>query len=185
MKKITAILLSVIMLISLASCSKKDDEDKNDAVTPSYAGTLEELSEKIYEKNPVEFAVAPTQEIDLANGDTMSYYLGISDSSEIERAVYSETMMGSQAYSLCLVKVKENANISELKNSIFENVNQRKWICVAANNLIVTSSGNVIMMVMVDSQLSETLAHEMADSFAEIVGGEDTGRLSRTEEKVQ
>ena len=73
---------------------------------------------------------------------------------EFESAIASEPMMSASAYSLCLVRVKEGADIEAIKNEIRENIDPQKWICVGVdpNNVIVDNVGDVIILIMSDSE---------------------------------
>lgn len=60
--------------------------------------------------------------------------------------------MTSSAYSLCLLRVKEGADIKAIKKDIKENVDPRKWICVGVDpdNIIVDNIGDVVVLIMSD-----------------------------------
>ncbi len=173
MKRITAIALALVLLFTLAACAgKATDGNATDgnAVT-AYEGTLSALCAKMYETNPVELMVmtegAP---VDLADADSLGYYLGVTDTAAFKEVIFSETMMGSQAYSLVLARVADTAKTEELKKSIAENVDTRKWICVEADQVRVASSADLIMFIMVDSQFGETIADGMVSAFETNVG---------------
>ncbi len=164
MKKITAIALALVMLVSFAACG-------GEKAPATYEGTLTELCTKMYEANPVEFAVMTEgMEIDLSDAYNLEYYLGITNVEDIKEAIFSESMIGAQAYSLVLARVNDTAKTEEIKASILEKINPRKWICVEANQLRVASSGDLIMFVMVDSNLGDTIADGMVTAFETNVG---------------
>lgn len=170
MKKITAIVLAALMLFTLAACGGNNATDGN-AAPAAYEGTLTELCAKMYEANPVELMVMTEgAEIDLSDPANLESYLGITNTADIKEAIFSETMMGSQAYSLVLARVNDTANVEEIKASILENVNTRKWICVEANQVRVASSADLIMFIMLDSQFGETIADGMVEAFKANVG---------------
>lgn len=178
--KIIALLLAAFMLFSVTACTNNntspetDTEKTQDTDTSpekNYEGTLEDLMTAIYEKKPVELMLGPATAIDLENADNVTYFLGLSDASDIKEAVYSEPMMSAQAYSLCLVRVKEDADIDALKKDILNGINPAKWICVQASKVIVTNYGDVIALIMADDELSENLTEELYDAFAQVVDG--------------
>lgn len=93
--------------------------------------------------------------------------------SGIKEAYFSEAMTGAQAYSLVLARV-ENATeekVEEIKKAMFEGINPRKWCCVGADMIRVVSYKDVVMLVMVDSQLGDKIADGMVKAFAESVSG--------------
>ena len=170
MKKITALVLAALMLFAFAACGGNNATEGN-AAPAVYEGELSALCTKMYETNPVELMVmkegAP---VDLADADALSYYIGTSNTADFKEVIFSETMMGSQAYSLVLARVADGADVEDIKKGIFDNVDTRKWICVEANQVRVASAADIVMLVMVDSQFGETIADGMVDALKTNVG---------------
>jgi hypothetical protein len=133
-------------------------------------GTLEEILEKIYEnadvdesfKNFVEEGLYTTE----ITSENVSYFLG-KDGLEFEAAIASEPVMMPSAYSLCLVRVKDGADIEKMKTDIKDNVDPMKWICVGVDpqNVIVDNIGDVIFLLM-----SNFETQELYDSFLSLEG---------------
>ena len=153
MKKILCLVLAFAMALSLAACGAGNNEEP--VTSFALIGTLEEISESIYANETVtdEISIMPATEIALDDIDGLTYNLGVASADAIERAVISEPMIGSIAYSLALVKVKEGADIEALKNEILNGVNYRKWLCVAAEKIAVVNCGDVILMVMATEEI--------------------------------
>lgn len=178
MKKVLAISLAVIMLVCFAACGG------GSKVEP-YEGTLSAAVDAIYEKQPVEFMVGPAMEIDLTDAWSVKGYLGLGEVQEnengeaapaadfgIKEAVFSESMIGAQAYSLVLVRLNDTSKLEEIKKAMFEGIDTRKWICVEADQLRVVSCKDVILLVMASSELAEGLADNMVNAFAGVINGE-------------
>ena len=90
----------------------------------------------------------------------------------IDEALASESMMGSQAYSLVLARVKDASKMNEVANAMKDGIDQRKWICVEADNLRVVGAGDVVMLIMVSTELSDTITiDQIVDSFTTLCGG--------------
>ena len=178
MKKVLAISLAVIMLVCFAACGG------GSKVEP-YEGTLTAAVDAIYEKQPVEFMVGPAMEIDLTDAWAVKSYLGLGEVQEnengeaapaadfgIKEAVFSESMIGAQAYSLVLVRLNDSSKMEEIKKAMFDGIDTRKWICVEADQLRVVSCKDVILLVMASSQMAEGLADTMVNAFASTINGE-------------
>lgn len=69
MKKVLALSLALIMLVCFAACGGSKVEP--------YEGQLADLVNTMYEKQPVEFMVAPATEIDLSDAWAVKSYLGL------------------------------------------------------------------------------------------------------------
>ncbi|MGI5900368.1 MAG: hypothetical protein ACOX8S_10675 [Christensenellales bacterium] len=137
--------------------------------TPPEEGSLEALLAGIYANVQSDEAYKAwlstglvTTEITEANAE---YYLGTNEL-EFERAIASEPMISAQAYSLCLIKMDEDADMEAAKAAIRENVNPAKWICVVVDekDVIVDDAGGVIILIMADKSA------ELHEAFKGITG---------------
>ncbi len=173
MKKIICLVLAIAMALSLAACSSAPVE---------LTGTLEEISDSIYANaTTIEMMMGPATEIDTANIDNASYYLGLSSFDSVERAVFSEPMISSIAYSMCLIKAKEGADIEALKSEILDGVNFRKWLCVAAEKIAVVNCGSTIMMVMATEEMVDDICNAFS-TVAQAAGAEASEPLTKAGE---
>ena len=135
---------------------------------PEEPASLEELIEKIYENNPVELMLG-TSQVDLSNADALKGATGISTSADkVAEAYLSEAMIGSQAYSMAVVRVKDAADAETIANEMQKNADPGKWICVRAEAVQIGVSGDIIVMVMT----SEEEATALITAFTELCGGE-------------
>lgn len=174
MKKFIAILLAATLALSLAACATKDPVPSSTPTSPSttsYSGSLTELIQAIYNKQPVDLMLSEPTAIDVADPDALSYYVGLEDGSKLKEAMYSEALITSQAYSLCAARVADAKDAGEIAQQILEKVNPNKWICVTADHVQIGVSGDLILLVMVSDSLSETLADDLMAAFTEVVGG--------------
>lgn len=116
-------------------------------------------------------------QVDLSNADAVKSYTGLSSTDKISEALVSEAMIGSQAYSLVTVRVKDPADAEAVAKEMKEGINPAKWICVNADDLRVAASGDVVMLIMVSTALSETVtAAEIVDAFAQVCRRRTVGR---------
>lgn len=76
MKKVLALTLAVIMLVCFAACGGSKVEP--------YEGSLTDLVNTMYEKQPVEFMVGPAMEVDLTDAWAVNSYLGLGATEEEE-----------------------------------------------------------------------------------------------------
>lgn len=195
MKKVLALSLAVIMLLCFAACGG------NGAKIEAYEGDLTGVVTALYEKQPVEFMVGPAMEIDLTDAYAVKSYLGLGEVVEnengeaapaadvgIKEAVFSESMIGAQAYSLVVARVSDASKLEEIKKAMFEGIDTRKWICVEADQLRVVSCKDLIMLVMVSSEFAPGVADGMVKAFAEVISGgevDDVNNVLSGEELVK
>lgn len=144
---------------------------------PSQTGqTLDALLTSIYEKATLVYTdgLGDPMPVDLSSDDSAKYFIGIG-AGDVEEAIFSEPMMSSQAYSLCLIRVKEGADIEQVKQSVLEGVDPRKWICVTAEATAVMNSDNIVMMVMTDQETVD----DVCKAFTEVMGDNVGERLDK------
>ena len=165
MKKLISLVLALTMLLTLTACGAKPQG------ADLSGETVETLIEKIYETKMPEFALM-TMPVDLADAETTAWLTGVSDPSLLKEAAVSESMMGSQAYSLVLARVKDAAKAEEVAQMMLDNIDPRKWICVEADDIAAAIKGDLVMFIMIDSQMGLPAA-DMVDAFSQVAGGVD------------
>ena len=155
-----------------SSGSSKPSSDKKDEIkAPS--GTPAESIDMIYEIKSVDLPLG-TMDIDLSDAEGAAYNTGITSLDLVESAASSESMMGSQAYSLVVVKVKDKKNTEKIANEMLNGINQSKWVCVTADDLRVAATDDVVVLIMVGSNFKDSVtAKEITDAFKTLCGGLD------------
>ena len=130
------------------------------------AENLSTLVDSIYSGVTVEMPGVMTQPVDVTDKDAVNYMTGLENGDELEYLVVSEPMMSSQAYSLVLAKVKPGKDASKIAETMKNNIDTRKWICVTAEKLYATNSGDVVFLVMTRADLAKSVY----DSFVGLAG---------------
>ena len=197
MRKFVALLCAAALAVSLTACGEKASSPAATA-TPEPAATatpeadtgetggtdstadagdtgmaqpdaeLSALVDSIYANYEVSI-MTMTMAVDLSDAAWAKQYTGLDDVSQIETAVASEAAIGSQAYSLVLVRVAEGTDAAEMADRIAAGINPGKWICAQADQVMVGAAGNIAMLVMADSGLSVS-AQDVADAFVAAAG---------------
>ena len=80
-------------------------------------------------------------------------------------------MMGSMAFSMVLVRLTPDAGSKEEAEAMKSGIDTRKWICVEADDLKVAGFGDVVMLIMLNSDSGMT-AQSFVDAFAKVAGFE-------------
>ena len=138
---------------------------------------METLLNQIVEIQPVEF-MGGTMAIDLADTSEdglwmIKNYTGLDNADSITEAAFFEPMMGSLAYSMVAVKVAEGADVKAIAEGMKNGIDQRKWICVEADDLQVASYEDIVLLIMVGSETGLT-SQSYVDAFAQVCGGDVT-----------
>ena len=151
--------------------NKKDETSKEPAKPAAPSGSPSDIIDKIYAKKTVELPLGTT-ELDLSDGEMFTAVTGLASSDKVKEAAYSESMIGSQAYSMVVVRVKKSKDATTVADEMLNGINPAKWICVEADDVRVAAYDDLVMLIMVSSQLEETVTgKEIVSSFKKVCGG--------------
>ena len=120
-----------------------------------------------------------TMKINVKNIDEVTSYTGLKSNDDIESIVVSVPLITSQAYSVAVVKVKDTADVEKIKQEMLDNIDMGRWICVSAEQLYITNSGNVIFSVMADKDIAKAVY----DDFKKYVNNEIGKELEKTNDE--
>lgn len=171
-KKCTALLLAVLITVCFSGCRAGSSEtETTPPATSSLSGmSLADIVTQIYTKHPMELSLM-TMEVDLADEYAVKGYLGLDSADKIDEAVASESGFGSQAYSLVLCRVKNPGDAQTVAKQMFDGIDQRKWVCVEADDLIVSAYHDLVLLVMIGSEYADSAtAAQLTDAFAQVCG---------------
>lgn len=157
------IVISVIILVILIVLALLIYNNKKETGTISSVSDIKSMIKTIYKG--VDLPNLETNVIDVKNEDEVKAYTGLQSTKDVDFLVISAPLMTSQAYLLSVVKAKDGANIEEMKKEMLDNINMNMWICVSADKLYITNSGNIIFLVM----SSEDWAKPVYDNFKKYV----------------
>ena len=113
-----------------------------------------------------------TMKVDIKNIDEVTSYTGLKTNDGIESIVVSVPLITAQAYSVAIVKVKESADVEKIKQEMLDNIDMRRWICVSAEQLYITNSGNVIFSVMADKDVAKAVYNDFKKYVNNNIGKE-------------
>lgn len=149
MKKWMCLLLALTLLAAFSGCGKQEP-----AVPSGIDGTPEEIIAKIYENHKTIDLALVGMDVDLADENAVEYYTGLANGEALSAAAVSETMLG-QPYSLVVARVGSGADAAKIAREMYEKIDTRKWICVAADTKTAAYSGDVVMFFMIDSSYAD------------------------------
>ena len=168
MKKLMALLLAAAMILTMAACGGSGSG-------ATLEGTMEDNVTKSIEQNPVEFmgGVIPVDLTDTSEDGlwAVEYNTGLKNGEKLTDIAVYEPMMGSMAFSLVLVRVADAKEAESVAQEMTDNIDTRKWICVEADEKLVAGYGDVVMLIMLNSELGLT-AQSFVDAFKTVCGGE-------------
>ena len=161
------ILLAVISFVIFILVSGRGN--KGSVETPK---DINDIIKTINKNNKNVLPELETMKVDIKNIDEVTSYTGLKTNDGIESIVVSEPLITSQAYSVAIVKVKDNADVEKIKQDMLDNIDMRRWICVSAEQLYITNSGNVIFSVMADKDVAKAVYNDFKKYVNNNIGKE-------------
>ena len=161
------ILLAVISFIIFILVSGSGN--KGSVETPK---DINDIINTINKNNKDVLPELETMKVDIKNIDEVTSYTGLKTNDGIESIVVSVPLITAQAYSVAIVKVKDNADVEKIKQEMLDNIDMRRWICVSAEQLYITNSGNVIFSVMADKDIAKAVYNDFKKYVNNNIGKE-------------
>ena len=173
MKKYLSVFLAAALALSLFSGCAGTKPTETTAPAATVDGTMEELLNEIVTEQPVEFA-GGVETIDLTDTSEEGLWLiknttGLDSASVLTEAAVFEPMIGSIAFSMVMVRVAPGEDIKSVAEAMKSGINPRKWVCVEADDMLVTGYRDVVMLIMLDTSYDLT-AQSFVDAFGKVVG---------------
>lgn len=147
MKKLLYILGAFLICFTLTGCGEKNIE-----------GTLPDIMEKMYAGIDEDEMPMMTENIELTE-ENFQYY-AFAENVKYKEAIASESMTGSIAHSIVLIRLEDAKDAETVVKEIEKNADPRKWICVEAENVYVVSKGDLVALIM-----SNELAPKIKENF--------------------
>ena len=161
------ILLAVISFIIFILVSGSGN--KGSVETPK---DINDIINTINKNNKNVLPELETMKVDIKNINEVTSYTGLKTNDGIESITVSVPLITSQAYSVAIVKVKDNADVEKIKQEMLDNIDMRRWICVSAEQLYITNSGNVIFSVMADKDIAKAVYNDFKKYVNNNIGKE-------------
>ena len=150
----------------------KGSGNKGNVETPKAINDINDVINTINKNNKNVLPELETMKVDIKNIDEVTSYTGLKTNDGIESIVVSEPLITAQAYSVAIVKVKDNADVEKIKQEMLDNIDMRRWICVSAEQLYITNSGNVIFSVMADKDVAKAVYNDFKKYVNNNIGKE-------------
>ena len=177
-KNLVYIIIGAILVIGIIAGILFGMKNKNSkGLKLETAEEMKTMFEKIYSKLGDTLPSLETAEIDVNDASLVTTFTGLKSNKDVKALVVSEPLINAQSYSAVAVKVKNGADIETMKKEMLDNINTHKGICVSAEKVYVTNSGNIIFLVM----SSEDWAKPVYEGFKTYANNEIGKELERTE----
>ena len=180
MKKIIAIALAAVTVLSFAACAKQ-----NGTTTPSDAPKGQpqnalEILEKVWSKYSTDEKFPATGgsekhmkedmpgKFDVSDTESLDFELGFpkANASEIDDAASLMHMLNQNNFSCGVYHVKGSGNAEALAGKIKENILARQWLCGFPEKLVILTVGDYIVSVFGAKELTDTFTAKLSAEYS-------------------
>jgi len=99
--------------------------------------------------------------------ESVTYNTGLTDITGINDIILSESMVGSFAYSLVMLRTDGSAT-TELQQAMNEQINPAKWVCVAAEAVRSVTLDDDVVLVMGGADQVDTIMNAVTEAAADV-----------------
>ena len=183
MKKIIALALAAVLLLSFAACAKQNGE--NGTTTPSDASKGQaksalEILEKVWSKYSTDEKFPATGgsekhmkedmpgKFDVSDAEALDFELGFpkAQASEINDAASLMHMLNQNTFSCGVFHVKNSGDTAALAGKIRDNILNRQWLCGFPEKLVILTVGDYIVSVFGAAELTDTFTAKLSAEYS-------------------
>lgn len=181
MKKLFSLLLAAAMILSLAACgSKADDNNGGDTAQPADALALLNAVWSSYAEDD-KFAVsggdmneenmvddAPGN-FSVADGDALDYSLGYpaADADKLADAASLTHMMNANTFTAGAYHLSDKSDMNTVVSDLKDNIMSRQWMCGFPDKLVIATLGNYVVSVYGDEELVNTFRDKLQAAYSD------------------
>lgn len=127
--------------------------------TPELKGSCVDILNQVYETAELDEGLREAMnyyETTTVSEDMEAYILG-TDEVDYTDSAYSAPAMTSVAYQCVILRLEPDEDVLKAKQTLVDNANPIKWICVEAESVVVENVGDVILYVMADQATTDAI----------------------------
>ena len=183
MKKIIAIALAAVMVLSFAACAKQNGENGTTTTSDAPKGQAQsalEILEKVWSKYSTDEKFPATGgsgkymkedmpgKFDVSDAEALDFELGFPKAqvTEIDDAASLMHMLNQNNFSCGVYHVKGSGNAEALAGKIKENILARQWMCGFPEKLVILTVGDYIVSVFGAKELTDTFTAKLSAEYS-------------------
>lgn len=179
MKKLFSLLLAAAMILSLAACgSKADDNNGGDTAQPADALALLNTVWSSYAEDD-KFAVsggdmneenmvddAPGN-FSVADGDALDYSLGYpaADVDKLTDAASLIHMMNANTFTAGAYHLSDSSDMDQVASDLKDNIMSRQWMCGFPDKLVIVTYGDYVVSCFGAEDLVDQFRDKLTAAF--------------------
>ena len=176
MKKFVSMMLSALLVLSLAACGSKDNTSGDKPAAPTSALNILETVWNTYgedEKFAVaggDFSETNAREdapgvFDLKDRALVDSELGLPETAAVDEAASLVHMMNANTFTAAAYHA--TGDTAELAQQLRDNIMQRQWMCGFPDKLVIATLGNYVVSVYGDEELVNTFRDKLQAAYSD------------------
>lgn len=176
MKKFVSMMLSALLVLSLAACGDKNNASGDKPAAPTSALNILETVWNTYgedEKFAVaggDFSEANAREdapgvFDLKDRALVDSELGLPETAAVDEAASLVHMMNANTFTAAAYHA--TGDTAELAQQLRDNIMQRQWMCGFPDKLVIATLGNYVVSVYGDEELVNTFRDKLQAAYSD------------------
>ena len=178
-KKFAALLLALMMILSLAACGSKTDDNSGNNSQP--ASALELLNAVWANYSDDDKFPAAGGDFDEANmtedapgnfsvedGDALDYSLSFpaADAGKLSDAASLTHMMNANTFTAGAFHVASSSDVDSVVSDLKDNIMNRQWMCGFPDKLVILTMGQFVVSVYGAEDLVDTFRDKLQNCFS-------------------
>ena len=176
MKKFVSIMLSALLVLSLAACGDKNNASGDKPAAPTSALNILETVWNTYgedEKFAVaggDFSEANAREdapgvFDLKDRALVDSELGLPETAAVDEAASLVHMMNANTFTCGAYHVKNAADAKTLAQALRDSIQSRQWMCGFPDKLVVITINEVVVAMYGNEELINSFRDTLTASY--------------------
>ena len=180
MKKIIALALAAVLLLSFTSCTKQNGTATSSGALKGQPQNALEILEKVWSKYSTDEKFPATGgseknmkdgmpgKFDVADGEALDFELGFpkAQSADINDAASLMHMLNQNTFSCGVFHVKNSGDTAALAGKIRDNILNRQWLCGFPEKLVILTVGDYIVSVFGAAELTDTFTAKLSAEYS-------------------
>ena len=177
MKKFVSMMLSALLLLSLAACGDKNNASGDKPAAPTSALNILETVWNTYgedEKFAVaggDFSETNAREdapgvFDLKDRALVDSELGLPETAAVDEAASLVHMMNANTFTCGAYHLSDDVSAADVASSLRDNIMNRQWMCGFPDKLVVVTMGQFVVSVYGAEDLVDTFRDKLQNCFS-------------------
>ena len=178
MKKFVSMMLSALLLLSLAACGDKNNASGDKPAVPTSALNILETVWNTYgedEKFAVaggDFSEANAREdapgvFDLKDRALVDSELGLPETAAVDEAASLVHMMNANTFTAGAFHVASSSDVDSVVSDLKDNIMNRQWMCGFPDKLVILTLGDYVISCYGAEDLVDQFSEKVTEAFAD------------------